>query len=63
MSSKSKGQNGAFGGKKGKVRKAQKRWMANKGLSVMSKSLPGARLKIMDEPTTHITQRSNDTQK
>jgi hypothetical protein len=62
MSKKSKGQGqkGAFGGTKGKTKKAQMRWMANRGLKATIPSLPGSRLKIeniMDEPTTHVTQR------
>ena len=63
--SKSNGQKGAFGGKKGKIKKAQKRWLANRGLKEEASSLPGSRLKtpIMSEKTCHVTERvSNDTQ-
>lgn len=50
MSSKSKKKSGGcFGGKKGKILKAQKRWMANRGLKEEAVSLPGSRIKIKEE--------------
>jgi len=65
MSRTKKSQKGAFGGKAGKIRKAQKRWIANRGLKeeVMNNydnrdlihplksapSLPGSRIKIKEE--------------
>lgn len=46
MSNKSKGQKGAFGGMKGKRKKAQIRYLKSRGKSIEAPSLPGSRIKI-----------------
>ena len=64
MSNKTKGQKGAFGGEKGRRRRAQIRYLASRGKNMEAKGLPGSRRKIMDEPTMHVTERmEDDTQK
>jgi len=55
MSSKSKAkQGGAFGGLRGRRKRAQIRYLAERGKNIASPSLPGSRLKIKED--------TNDTQ-
>lgn len=55
MSSKSKAkQGGAFGGLRGRRKRAQIRYLAERGKNITSPSLPGSRLKIKEN--------TNDTQ-
>ena len=55
MSSKSKAkQGGAFGGLRGRRKRAQIRYLSERGKSIKHPSLPGARLKIKED--------TNDTQ-
>jgi hypothetical protein len=50
MSNKSKAkQGGAFGGLRGRRKRAQIRYLAERGKSIKHPSLPGARLKIKED--------------
>lgn len=55
MSSKSKGTKGAFGGIRGRIKKAQKRWLANRQLQMTDDQKD-----IMNAPTFHVTERIKD---
>jgi len=61
MSSKSKGSTkGAFGGLRGKRKRAQIRYLATRGKNISAPGLPGSRIKIMDAPTCHVTERTKE---
>lgn len=64
MSNKSKHHTkGAFGGLRGKRKRAQVRYLASRGKNMEAPSLPGSRIKvkgIMDEPTSHVTDRAEE---
>jgi|13_taG_2_1085334.scaffolds.fasta_scaffold20054_5 hypothetical protein len=61
MSNKSKHHTkGAFGGDRGRRRKAQLRFLATRGKNIEASGLPGSRIKIIDAPTCHVTERTKE---